>query len=150
MSTEYLLTNLGKAQYNNLALNAVHYGNSTTINNLGDFKAYSKTVSNPISIRMHESQQLEPKEKPKMATKVKRGLYQVLLIDPKAGKIIFNEFVICSKPEDVLLEADAGKIIKEKGLQVSEVDKIINLLGEIRVTKKNKDGVVELVEEATE
>jgi hypothetical protein len=83
-------------------------------------------------------------------SKSKRGLYRVLLVDPKAGKIIFNDFVICSKPEDVLLEADAGKVIKDKGLMVSEVDKIVNYLGEIRRTIKNKDGVVEIEENKDE
>ena len=55
--------------------------------------------------------------------------------------------MICDKVEDVLLEADAGKIIKEANLQVSEVDKIINLMGEIRKAKRNKDGVLEIVQE---
>jgi hypothetical protein len=91
-------------------------------------------------------QKPEKRKEKKMAKKT-RGLYQVILVDPKEGKIIFNEFVICSKPEDVLLEAGAGEVIKDKGLQVSEVDKILNYLGEIRRTKKNKDGIVELVEE---
>ena len=44
------------------------------------------------------------KEERKMATKKVRGLYQVILVDPKEGKIIFNEFVISSKVEDVLLK----------------------------------------------
>ena len=78
---------------------------------------------------------------------VKRGLFQVILVDPKAGKVIYNEMVICSKPEDVLLEAGAGEVIKKAGLQIREVDKIVNLLGVIRTTKKNKDGIVELVSE---
>jgi len=92
-------------------------------------------------------QKLFPNKEVKKMAKNTRGLYQVILVNPKEGKIIFTGFVICDKVEDVLLEADAGKIIKEANLQVSEVDKIINLMGEIRKAKRNKDGVLEIVQE---
>ena len=107
--------------------------------------SYQKTHDN-INARIEEIPK-QNKEVRKMATKIKRGLFQVILINPKEGKVIFNEYVICSKPEDVLLEANAGDVIKKAGLAVSEVDKIVNLLGEVRNVKKNKDGIVELVNE---
>ena len=107
--------------------------------------SYQKMHDN-INVRIEEIPK-QNKEVRKMATKIKRGLFQVILINPKEGKVIFNEYVICSKPEDVLLEANAGDVIKKAGLAVSEVDKIVNLLGEVRNVKKNKDGIVELVNE---
>ena len=80
--------------------------------------------------------------------KNKRGLFQVILVDPKKKEMILNTLVIADTVEDVLLEVDAGKIIKEKGLQVSEVDKIVNILGEIRKTRKSKDtGELEIIAE---
>jgi hypothetical protein len=89
------------------------------------------------------------KKEIKMAIgKNKRGLFQVILVDPKKKEMIMNTLVIADTVEDVLLEVDAGKIIKEKGLQVSEVDKIVNILGEIRKTRKSKDtGELEIITE---
>ena len=89
------------------------------------------------------------KKEIKMAIgKNKRGLFQVILVDPKKKEMILNTLVIADTVEDVLLEVDAGKVIKEKGLQVSEVDKIVNILGEIRRTRKSKDtGELEIIAE---
>ena len=97
--------------------------------------------------------ELEKKETTKKENKMaigknKRGLFQVILVDPKKKEMILNTLVIADTVEDVLLEVDAGKIIKEKGLQVSEVDKIVNILGEIRKTRKSKDtGELEIIAE---
>lgn len=86
------------------------------------------------------------KENGKMA-KPKRGLYQVILIDPKEGKILSNKLIISGSVDDVLLESNAGEDIKKSGLKVANVDKIVNFLGPIRKTKKNKEGVVEILNE---
>jgi hypothetical protein len=83
--------------------------------------------------------------------KSRRGLFQVILVDPKKKEIIMNTVVIADTVEDVLLEVDAGKAIKDKGLQVSDVDKIVNILGEIRRTRKSKDtGELEFLPEEKE
>lgn len=149
MKQEILNTSLGKATFN-VCDNLLY---QTSGNTTGFYDVWHKPKT-PHTIDLIDVEkafkQLEvkpQKQKEKKMAKAKRGLYQVILIDPKEGKIIMNEFVICSKPEDVLLEVDAGKKIKESGLSVSDVDKIINFLGEIRKTKKNKDGIVELVED---
>ena len=94
---------------------------------------------------------IESKKEKKMAIgKNKRGLFQVILVDPKKKEMLLNTMVIADTIEDVLLEVDAGKIIKDKNLQVSEVDKIVNILGEIRKTRKSKDtGELEIITEET-
>jgi hypothetical protein len=148
MKQEILNTSLGKATFN-------AYDNcltTRTSDGTGFYNVWHQpTIPDPSLIDIEKAfKHLESKpqkQKEKKMAKSKRGLYQVILVDPKEGKIIMNEFVICTKPEDVLLEVDAGKKIKESGLSVSDVDKIINFLGEIRKTKKNKDGIVELVED---
>jgi hypothetical protein len=130
-------TNFGEVQLNNYA---------TTNNNIGYY--HSRTITEPdYNLKSMDLDLLRTVKKveDKMSKK-KRGLYQVILVDPKEGKIIFNNFIICSKAEDVLLEAGAGEVIRKQSLEVSEVDKIINYLGEIRRTKKGKDGVVELID----
>lgn len=134
MLTE-LQTSFGAAQYNNGSNLATVYPASSD-----DFR-YKGNCDYSTHTIITNQQQRETK---KMSTTPKRGLYQVILIDPKAGKIIFNEMAISSKPEDVLLEVDAGKVIRDNKLEVSDVDKIINFIGEVRKTRKNKDGVVEI------
>jgi hypothetical protein len=94
----------------------------------------------------------EPKKEKKMAIdKNKRGLFQVILIDPKEKKMLLDKIVIADNIEDVLLEVDAGSVIKSAGLAVADVDKIVNIIGQVRKTRKNKDGEVEIInEEVTE
>jgi hypothetical protein len=87
------------------------------------------------------------KEKKMAISKGKRGLFQVILVDPKTRKILLNTIVIADSIEDVLLEVDAGKVIKEANLLVSDVDKIVTILGEVRKTRKSKSGDIEIVNE---
>ena len=79
--------------------------------------------------------------------KNKRGLFQVILIDPKEKKMLLDKIVIADNIEDVLLEVDAGAVIKQAGLSVSDVDKIVNIIGQVRKTRKNKNGEVEIITE---
>lgn len=79
--------------------------------------------------------------------KNKRGLFQVILIDPKEKKMLLDKIVIADNVEDVLLEVDAGAVIKNAGLSVSDVDKIVNIIGQVRKTRKNKNGEVEIINE---
>jgi len=131
--TEYMSTGDGmQFQYNNCSTITTGLNLTTTQKNLEGYLFDREERKQKKEITMN---------------KKKKGLYQVILIDPKEGMIIFNEYVICSKPEDVLLEAGAGEIIKARGLKVSEVDKIVNLMGEVRNTRKNKDGIVEIENE---
>lgn len=88
----------------------------------------------------------------KMEVKTKRpgrGLYNVILIDPKESKVFLDKKVISNSIDDVLLEVDASSAIKEAKLSVSDVDKIVIFLGEVRKTRKNKTGEVEIIEEET-
>lgn len=125
---------------------------SIPFSTLGKWQVYP-TYANigQIEKSIIEKKILPLKKEIKMAIgKNKRGLFQVILVDPKKKEMILNTLVIADTVEDVLLEVDAGKTIKEKGLQVSEVDKIINILGEIRKTRKSKDtGELEIVSEET-
>lgn len=132
---EYLSTSFGTVAFNS-------YANTAGIN------LATNTACNDLSSFMFDSGcTLNNKKEIKMANVNARGLYQIILVDPKESKIIFNGYCASNNVEDVLLEVDAGKIIKDSGLQVSEVDKIINFLGKIRKSKKNKEGIVELIEE---
>ena len=85
------------------------------------------------------------KKESKTMAKSERGLYQVILVNPKTSTVFLNKMVICDKLEDVLLEADAATEIKKSELSISETDKIINFLGPVRKTRKNKNGEVEIV-----
>ena len=53
--------------------------------------------------------------------KNKRGLFQVILVDPKKKEMILNALVIADTVEDVLLEVDAGKIIKDKAILIHPI-----------------------------
>ena len=147
MTTKLTTDSFGEVMYNDFTT-----GSSSDVSTKWPF---TKLVTTPFAVNsVNLNEMMGPvkegnikKGGAKMSSK-KRGLYQVILVDPKAGKIIFNGFVICDKPEDVLLEADAGSKIKESQLTVSEVDKIINYLGEIRRVKKSKEGVLELVQDS--
>ena len=148
---EVLDTSMGKVQYSDYSggvagADSLFYGTvggSGGVENVATLNIdYGK-----ISSASYLQEKSEKGKEKKMAI-TGRGLYQVILVDPKEGKVIFNSYVICSKVEDVLLEAGAGEVIKEKGLKISEVDKIVNLMGQIRRTKKTKDGVVEIIEES--
>jgi hypothetical protein len=149
-------------QYQNTALGQVYVTDSTSCNltnTLGQ-----TTWGN--SLQYYDSSQLnkyntigqkettvsitEPKikkEKKMAIDKNKRGLFQVILIDPKEKKMLLDKIVIADNVEDVLLEVDAGSIIKNAGLAVSDVDKIVNIIGQIRKTRKNKNGEVEIINE---
>ena len=151
MTTRLLETNsFGKAIFNDYSLNH-QWIDSTTAG-----EPYRTQIGTPMFMNMEacnandailerfmDSAKKQVKEKKKM--KQGRGLYQVILVDPKEGKIILNKLVISSKPEDVLLEAGAGEVIKGAEFSVSDIDKIINFMGPIRKTKKNKDVIVELI-----
>jgi len=116
----------------------------TYLGSLEEIKRYSN-----ISEQTEVKPAIKTKEKEKKMSipKGKRGLFQVILVDPKAKKTLLNEMVIADSLEDVLLEVDAGKIIKDAGLSVSDVDKIVNIIGIIRKTRKNKTGELEIVNE---
>ena len=142
--TKVMNTNLGKAYFNDFT--AHNWGDSHNSQFYHTPDTYPSLLAEANSKFIKLEEFPRGKKEKKMAKK-QRGLYQVILVNPKECKIIFNGFVICDKAEDVLLEVDAGSKIKEHKLKVSEVDKIINFLGGIRKTKTNKDGVVELVED---
>ena len=111
-----------------------------------EFKQFRKELEETKKINF--TKKILQKEIKMAIGKNKRGLFQVILVDPKKKEMILNTLVIADTVEDVLLEVDAGKVIKEKGLQVSEVDKIVNILGEIRKTRKSKDtGELEIIAE---
>ena len=93
------------------------------------------------------STQPKMKEKKMAIDKNKRGLFQVILIDPKEKKMLMDKIVIADSVEDVLLEVDAGSVIKTAGLAVADVDKIVNIIGQVRKTRKNKNGEVEIINE---
>ena len=126
------------------AINVNDYTTLTTNNQFGIATSGWQFYSTDNEI---QSLKEGTKKEIKMAIgKNKRGLFQVILVDPKKKEMILNTLVIADTVEDVLLEVDAGKIIKEKELQVSEVDKIVNILGEIRKTRKSKDtGELEII-----
>jgi hypothetical protein len=113
------------------------------------YETFVNKYNLPLQPTVTEPVKEQPKkEMKKMAiAKNKRGLFQVILIDPKEKKMLLNTVVISDSVEDVLLEVDAGKVIKDANLSVSDVDKIINILGQVRKTRKNKTGEVEIINE---
>jgi hypothetical protein len=124
-------------QQHSLYCEKPHYGITT------DYAKLQYIINQEI-----KSETKVKKEEKKMAiAKNKRGLFQVILIDPREKKMLLNTVVISDSVEDVLLEVDAGKIIKDAGLAVSDVDKIINIIGQVRKTRKNKTGEVEIINE---
>lgn len=145
MVSQMMHTSLGAATYNDWS---DHTGNPWGIRTNLRPNAFEHD-SEIEKAKFVEAELRVAKKEEKKMKKTKRGLYQVILVNPKAGEIIFNDFVICSNLEDVLLEADASRVIKDASLQVHEVDKIINFLGEIRRTKKNKDGIAEIIDSDT-
>lgn len=120
----------------------------------GDNWQYYDNSLKPIELKQNYLKSLDatiqekPKKEKKMAIdKNKRGLFQVILIDPKEKKMLLDKIVIADNIEDVLLEVDAGSVIKSAGLAVADVDKIVNIIGQIRKTRKNKNGEVEIINE---
>lgn len=75
----------------------------------------------------------------------KRGLYQVIIVNPKTEEVVLNTTVLADKLEDVFIVADLSTILKVENLKVADVDKIVNFLGEVRKTRKNKDGEIEII-----
>lgn len=139
-ASEVVKTNMGDVQINWAGSNADNWLTGTISSweypTVG--AAFNKDLVDKFNNSFTQEEKME---------KNKRGLYQIVLVNPKEGEIILNKFVISDKLEDALLEANAGEVIAQKGLKVSEVDKIVNFLGSIRKAKKNKEGIVELVEE---
>jgi len=128
----------------------MYASSGTTLTNAvgGGWQYYDGTLNNAIEDYRIHSTSLTPKKEKKMAIdKNKRGLFQVILIDPKEKKMLLDKIVIADNIEDVLLEVDAGVVIKNAGLLVSDVDKIVNIIGQVRKTRKNKNGEVEIITE---
>jgi hypothetical protein len=127
----------------------MYASSGTTLTNAvgGGWQYYDGTLNNAIEdCRIYTP--LTPKKEKKMAIdKNKRGLFQVILIDPKEKKMLLDKIVIADNIEDVLLEVDAGAVIKSAGLSVADVDKIVNIIGQVRKTRKNKNGEVEIITE---
>jgi len=134
-------TSLGAVCVNDNLANTVYYSNGSdatyTLQNWQDQYQQPKTAT----------EKLTKKEKKMAIDKNKRGLFQVILIDPKEKKMLLDKIVIADNIEDVLLEVDAGAVIKNAGLAVSDVDKIVNIIGQVRKTRKNKNGEVEIINE---
>jgi hypothetical protein len=138
MIAGYQNTNLGAVCVSDNLANTVYYSNGTdTMYKLQQsYQQPTTTISTPTK-----------KEKKMAIDKNKRGLFQVILIDPKEKKMLLDKIVIADNIEDVLLEVDAGTVIKNAGLSVSDVDKIVNIIGQVRKTRKNKNGEVEIINE---
>ena len=153
---EQLKTTMGNVTYNDWG-NATMYADSGTP---GCYNMYVGTVpyeakwnkidfltgATDTKAKLVGKPVLLKEEIGKMA-KPKRGLYQVILIDPKEGKILSNKLIISGSVDDVLLESNAGEDIKKSGLKVADVDKIVNFMGPVRKIKKNKEGIVEILNE---
>lgn len=125
--------------YNTLQM----YTGSSSYPNLEEYK--QRLGGNQISGIGSIAVQPKKETKKMSLAKNKRGLFQVILIDPKEKKVLLNTIVISDSVEDVLLEVNAGDVIKTAGLSVSDVDKIVNVLGQVRKTRKAKTGEVEIV-----
>lgn len=139
-ASEVVKTSMGNVQVNWTDSNTSNY----TIGKISSWEYPSELVVSGKDLVSKFNNSFTQEEK---MEKNKRGLYQVILVNPKEGEIILNKFIISDYLEDALLEANAGETIVQKGLKVSEVDKIVNFLGCVRKVKKNKEGIVELVEE---
>ena len=140
-------TSLGNVNVNDYTTKINNQG-STTISGWQVYPGYNELLQLRKEIEGAKTSIVEKREVKMAIGKNKRGLFQVILVDPKKKEMILNTLVIADTVEDVLLEVDAGKIIKDKNLQVSEVDKIVNILGEIRKTRKSKDtGELEIITE---
>ena len=140
-------TSLGNVNVNDYTTKINNQG-STTISGWQVYPGYNELPQLRKEIEGAKTSIVEKREVKMAIGKNKRGLFQVILVDPKKKEMILNTLVIADTVEDVLLEVDAGKIIKDKNLQVSEVDKIVNILGEIRKTRKSKDtGELEIITE---
>lgn len=156
MSTDYQNTSLGQVCVNDNTTNLLYSGSMQQAIG-GNLQYYDNTKAFEEMMAKHKSfnhieevkQEIaKPKKEKKMAIdKNKRGLFQVILIDPKEKKMLLDKIVIADNVEDVLLEVDAGAVIKQAGLSVSDVDKIVNIIGQVRKTRKNKNGEVEIINE---
>jgi len=150
---QYQNTSFGQVYVQDNTVNKLYSGGAGVA--MGGNLQYYETPFNPNKdlqafTKMQENTCNKPiskKEKKMAIDKNKRGLFQVILIDPKEKKMLLDKIVIADNIEDVLLEVDAGSVIKSAGLAVADVDKIVNIIGQIRKTRKNKNGEVEIINE---
>ena len=80
---------------------------------------------------MYENEDLQREEE---MAKSKRGLYEVILFDPKQQKVIEEKTVVADDEKDVLFEAGITKeTLKEKGIsKLRDVDVLITEKGRVR------------------
>lgn len=71
---------------------------------------------------------------------IKRGLYQVILVNPKTSLVIMNKMLVSDSLTNALIECGINEVLISEKVKVSDIDKIVNFLGTVRKYKKNKDG----------